>query len=106
MRFVLIAVGFILSLSATASGQSFSCPIGRQPSCLGYSDKVVDKDSSCFTSYTCDFNGFMCVSDHEDYVKKAKRMASGYDDFKNCVARAMDMDGVQSCIRSDNLRLP
>lgn len=106
MRFVLTSIGFILSLSATASGQSFSCPIGRQPSCLAYDDKVVDRDSQCFKSYTCNYDGFMCVSDHNDYVNKAKRMASGYDDFKNCVANASDMEAVHRCVRNDNLRVP
>ncbi len=63
--------------------------------------KCVDQSAACFQQNTCDFNGFMCVSDHEEYVKKAKAMASDYDDFKSCVVRAEDMDAVQTCIRLD-----
>lgn len=112
----LLSAGFLVLAWSSSNGlaqQSFSCPIGREPACLEYGAKVcsslakcVDESASCFRSSTCDYNGFMCVSDHDDYVKKAKAMASAYDDFKSCVARSSDMDGVQSCVRSDNLRLP
>lgn len=100
----LLPVLIWLILAQTADAQSFSCPIGRNPSCLGFNDKVVDRNAVCFNSFTCDFSGFMCVSDHKDYVGKAKRMAEGHDDFRLCVARASDMDAVQKCIRLDNLR--
>lgn len=115
MTRILSAVVLVL-VSSSSSGlaqQSFSCPIGREPACLEYGAKVctsfskcVEESASCFRPSTCDYNGFMCVSDHDDYVKKAKAMASAYDDFKACVARSSDMESVQSCIRSDNLRLP
>lgn len=101
---VMGVVGLTLIAALPASAQSFSCPIGSQASCLGFNDKVVDRDASCFSQFTCNFDGFMCVSDHNDYVKKAKRMAEGYDDFRNCVARATDMDAIRSCVRYDSFR--
>lgn len=107
---LLVVLAWLL-LTQYATGQSFTCPIGRQPSCLDYSDKVcssfskcVDQTATCFDQFTCNYEGFMCVSDHADYVRKAKLMAEGYDDFKGCVVRAMDMEAVQACISRDNLR--
>lgn len=104
MRVFLIAGVLAALVMQPALGQSFSSPIGRNPSCLNYGDKTVDAGSTCFQQFTCDFNGFMCVSNHQSYVKKVKIMAAGYDEFKQCVAIARDMDAVAACVRIDNFR--
>lgn len=66
--------------------------------------KCVDDDAVCFKKSTCDYSGFMCVSDHEEYAAKAKTMATSYDDFRDCINRASDMDEVSSCVRQDSYR--
>jgi len=112
LRFALLLASIaFLDASNSVAQESFSCPFGKQASCLDYGDKVcssmgkcVDGNATCFQPNTCDYNGFMCVSDHNDYMKKAKTMAESYDDFRHCVATAADMNSVQNCIRADNLR--
>ncbi|EMS96984.1 hypothetical protein H009_14708 [Agrobacterium tumefaciens str. Cherry 2E-2-2] len=79
------------------SAQSFSCPIGKRAACLDYGDKVVDGSAQCFNSYTCDFRGFMCKSDHDTYVKKAKALLEAYDGLKACISRATTVEDAKSC---------
>jgi hypothetical protein len=88
-------------LAASEGAQSFSCNLGKQPSCLSYSDMVVDRSSQCFDQMTCFPGGFVCKSDMDDLRNKAKRIASNYDDLRLCLSRASDMTDVQSCVRSD-----
>ncbi|RKE83981.1 hypothetical protein DFO46_0741 [Rhizobium sp. AG855] len=104
MRIVALAGAAVMLIPAISAAQSFSCRGGDRPACLGIFDKVVPQDAQCFNAYTCDYNGFMCSSDHKDYVKKAVKMAEGYDEFKTCVARSSTMNEVQSCVLRDNLR--
>jgi hypothetical protein len=58
-----------LLFASAAGSQSFSCPIGKQASCLDYGDKVCDSFAKCvagdavvFPQGTCDYNGFVCKS--------------------------------------------
>jgi len=94
-----ITIAFAISVSAAGSGsaQSFSCPIGKRAACLDYGDKVVDSSAQCFNSYTCDFSGFMCKSDHDSYVKKAKALLETYDGLKACISRAATVEDAKSC---------
>lgn len=107
---LLVAI-LLLNAGPAISQQSFSCPWGKEAACLDYGAKVcsqfgkcVDDDAVCFSRSTCDYKGFMCVSDHEEFADKAKQMAAGYDSFKSCVALARNMDAVQSCLRFDGIR--
>lgn len=95
----LFAISLLLFALAAGSGsaQSFSCPIGKRAACLDYGDKVVDGSAQCFNSYTCDFNGFMCKSDHDTYVKKAKALLETYDGLKACISRAATVEDAKSC---------
>ncbi len=95
----LLAITLLLFVSAGGSGsaQSFSCPIGKRAACLDYGDKVVDGSAQCFNSYTCDFSGFMCKSDHDSYVKKAKALVETYDGLKACISRASTIEDAKSC---------
>lgn len=108
----LVVVAVAVMIADYASAQSFSCPYGKQPSCLDYNDKVcssmakcVTHDAVCFDSYTCGYDGFVCKSDMESLAKKAKSMASNYDELRNCLARATDMDEVNTCVRLDSIRM-
>jgi hypothetical protein len=95
----LLAISLLLSALAASNGsaQSFSCPIGKRAACLDYGDKVVDGSAQCFNSYTCDFSGFMCKSDHDNYVKKAKGLLEAYDGLKACISRASTIEDAKSC---------
>ncbi|MGQ2950756.1 MAG: hypothetical protein ACT6RN_10620 [Agrobacterium sp.] len=121
-----LSAGYLVLCAGAAFGQqSFSCSWGKEAACLDFGAKVcsqfgkcVDENTTCFKKSTCDFDGFMCVSDHndyvtkakamardyDDYVTKAKTMASNYDDLRTCISRASDMDAVQSCVQQDSYR--
>lgn len=105
---LLLAVAAV-TLTTPTFAQSFSCRMGSQPACLDYGDKVcnstakcVSSDAVCFDSYTCNYSGFVCKSDMDDLAKKAKRMAEGYDELRQCLSRAGEMAGVADCVRRDN----
>ncbi len=73
----LAALAFaLLGLSPAANAQSFSCPIGREPACLDYGDRVVDSSAACFDTYQCNYEGFTCKSHLTD-------CASNYDSLQN-----------------------
>lgn len=95
----LLTITLVMSASAAGNGsaQSFSCPIGKRAACLDYSDKVVDGSAQCFNSYTCDFSGFMCKSDHDSYVKKAKALVETYNGLKACISRSATVEDAKSC---------
>lgn len=97
-----------LALATPSFGQSFSCRMGSQPACLDYGDKVcssngkcVTSDAVCFDSYTCNFQGFVCKSDMDELAEKAKRMARGYDELRQCLSRSNNMSDVADCVRRD-----
>jgi hypothetical protein len=72
-----LALVFLAFLQAEgATGQSFSCPIGREPACLDYGDRVVDQSAACFDTYQCNYEGFTCKSHLTD-------CASNYDSLQN-----------------------
>ena len=105
-RWMMILSGAaIVALSAVkaANPQSFSCSSG-QPSCLGFGDKVVDRNAQCFDSYTCFPSGFVCKKDMDELADKAKRMASNYDDLRYCLSRSTDMEDVARCVSDDSMR--
>lgn len=100
-----------LGVGLASAQNAFTCPWGKDAACLNYGDKIcsrfgkcVDDDAVCFSRYTCDADGFMCVSDHQDFVIKARSMASDYDDFRQCVAFASDMEEVADCLATDSYR--
>lgn len=99
---LLVCFGLLLLGATECLAQSFSCSMG-QPACVGYDEKVVRRDAQCFASYTCFPAGFVCKSDMDELADKAKRMAQGYDDLRQCLSRASDMNDVESCVRRDNL---
>ncbi|MFT4160916.1 hypothetical protein [Shinella sp.] len=107
-----LAVSYLtMGGSIATAQQSFTCNWGKEAACLDYGAKVcsqfgkcVDENAVCFKKSTCDYNGFMCTSDHEEYAKKAKAMAANYDDFRSCVTRASDMDDVATCVQRDSYR--
>lgn len=73
-----IALSVLLIFAAASpisAQQSFSCPYGTRAACLDYGDQVcsslgkcVDEDAQCFSSYTCNYQGFVCKSDYEAAV--------------------------------------
>ncbi|HEV7254508.1 MAG TPA: hypothetical protein VGN97_15590 [Mesorhizobium sp.] len=101
MRIYVIA-GLLAVAPGAVSAQSFSCSFG-QPACVNYNEKVVPQDAQCFDAYTCFPGGFICKSEHEEYVRKAASMAENYDTLRSCIARAEDMETVQRCLSTDTL---
>lgn len=97
LNFFMITLVASTLAAGNGSAQSFSCPIGKRAACLDYGDKVVDGSAQCFNSYTCDFSGFMCKSDHDSYVKKAKALLETYDGLKACISRAATVEDAKSC---------
>lgn len=64
-----------LTLALPAWGQSFSCQIGTQPTCLDYNEEVcsrngkcVERDAACFEQYQCNYEGFTCKSNVTECV--------------------------------------
>ncbi len=114
MRNVLLAVAlsFAVTSPAAMAEDVFSCPIGKRPSCLDYSDtvcdgiagKCVNRNAECFSQFTCDFNGFVCKStltdladNYDDLIRKAKAMATEFDDYRGCVTRATTIESARLC---------
>ncbi len=97
LRFLVITLAVSTSAAGNSSAQSFSCPIGKRAACLDFGDKVVDGSAQCFNSYTCDFSGFMCKSDHDAYVKKAKALLEAHDGLKACISSAATVEDAKSC---------
>lgn len=97
LHFLVLTFAMCAVVTEDASAQSFSCPVGKRAACLDYGDKVVDGSAQCFNSYTCDFSGFMCKSDHDSYVKKAKALVETYDGLKACISRAATVEDAKSC---------
>jgi hypothetical protein len=98
----LICLGIVLLGATDAMAQSFSCSMG-QPSCVDYSEKVVRRDAQCFDSFTCFPGGFVCKSDMDDLSEKARRIAQGYDELRQCLSRVSDMSDVERCVSRDRL---
>jgi len=99
-----IVVVFAVTLTTTANAQSFSCPIGKQASCLDYSDKVcsysakcVRNDAVCFDSFTCDFKGFICKSEFDDVVEKHNKLVRTINDLQHCLRMADSLEDAQAC---------
>jgi hypothetical protein len=80
LRLSLVFVAAVL-LGTEIAAQSFSCPIGRSPSCLDYGDKVVSSDAQCFDSFACDFNGFICKSKFNESVDEYEDLRRKYNDL-------------------------
>ena len=113
------------STNVLAFGNSFTCPLGTQASCLDYNDKIcssmskcVDSNAVCFDSYTCDYAGFICkseyndlVSDYNDVLRKYKNISSEYNDlvdnynevqynienFKDCIFNSTTLEEAKNC---------
>ena len=114
--FALAVVGSITT--SVASAQSFSCPIGREPACLDYGDRVVDQSAACFDTLQCDYEGFTCKShvtscaaDYEALLQKHNALVDDYNalleasqaretaagDLRDCLYRAETNDDVRRC---------
>ncbi len=108
---VTTAIALLLS-SGVANAQSFSCPYGKQPSCLDYSDNVCDgyaakcvkKDAQCFDSYACFPGGFVCkdkldsaISEYDSLVSKHNNLVDEANRYRRCINNASTLDDAQSC---------
>jgi hypothetical protein len=123
MRILLLALVALCALPAEA--QSFSCPIGKQASCLDYSDKVcssfskcVDQNAACFRESQCDYRGFACksdvvkcanqykeleqdynalVNDYNEQVRLVRTLTDELDDVEACLLFASSLSDAQLC---------
>lgn len=86
---VAFAAGVLLALgSVSAVPQSFTCPYGKQASCLDYGDKVcssyskcVDQNAVCFDSWQCNLEGFTCKSNVTEIAKKYDALVDDYNEL-------------------------
>ena len=131
-----IFVAFITVVSfgidSVIAQQSFSCPYGKNASCLDYGDKVcssfakcVDESATCFSQYTCGYDGFICKSEYNEVVdsynsvlRKNKSLVSDYNsllyehqenvsdynnllsahsELKSCISYADSLEAAQDC---------
>jgi len=104
LRLSLIFVGVALFATEIAA-QSFSCPIGRNPSCLGYGDKVVSGDAQCFDSFACDFSGFICKSKFNEAVNEYEELRKKFNTLvevaNSCSA---DLSAISASLGSEQQR--
>ena len=117
----------VSGLSPAADAQSFSCPIGREPACLDYGDRVVDSSAACFDAYQCNYEGFTCKSHLTDCASNYDSLQSEYNalvdkhnvlirdfntlrdasvtldetlrDMQDCVYRARTTEDARACAR-------
>ena len=97
---VLVGAASIFSIGSGVAQQTFSCPYGKQASCLDYGDKVcsssskcVDHNSICFSSYECNYEGFICKSKYDKAV----------DEYNDLLQKNMRLDTeYSSLLRKDN----
>lgn len=108
-----VLVTLIISVFVhSAHAQSFSCPIGKQPACLSYSDNVCDslfgkcikRDAQCFDALTCYPGGFVCkdeldkaVSEYESLISKHNNLVDQANSYRRCILNASTIDEAQSC---------
>lgn len=70
----------MFSLQALPSGaQTFSCPAGRQPACVGYGDQIVDQSAACFAKSQCSSEGFVCKSNLTTCAADYDELEGGYN---------------------------
>ena len=126
LRCMLLLTLFSFLPSNLLAYGSFSCPMGKQAACLDYGDKVcpsygkcVDDDAICFSSFTCDYKGFICKSKFDDladdlayeYEKlvdkynetvnkynKTVEVIEEYEDQRTCVEYASTLEEAKNCI--------
>ena len=100
----LFATTILGHAGTTSAYDSFTCSVGR-PACLGYGDKVVDQNTVCFASYTCNFAGFVCKADFDSLADDYDRLVVKYNGLlgevktlESCVARAKSAEAAKACL--------
>jgi len=87
-----ISVSVFLSLSTLVNDgalAAFTCSYG-QPACVNYSEKVVDADATCFSSYSCGYDGFVCSSDYEQLRNQYNELLSSAQDVRMNYSSTID----------------
>jgi hypothetical protein len=105
MRHLSLVFVVTVLFSTDTAAQSFSCPIGRNPSCLGYGDKVVSGDAQCFDSFACDYKGFICKSKFDDAVDEYEDLRRKFNDLVQVAnSCSSDLTTVSSSLSFEQLR--
>ena len=88
--FALSASLLFAAASPISAQQSFSCPYGTTAACLDYGDQVcsslgkcVDEDAQCFSSFACNYQGFVCKSDYEEAVDEYNGLLNRFNSLTN-----------------------
>ena len=81
MRFTILLIILITMHSHASAQQNFSCSYGARGACLGYNDKIVDRNSACFNEFTCDFKGFVCKTKFDDVVDEYDALVRKHNDL-------------------------
>ena len=87
-----ISAFFIISLNTFVTSSAlgaFTCSFG-QPACVDYSEKIVDANATCFSSYTCGYDGFVCSSDYEELRSRYNEMLSSAQDTRMNYSSVID----------------
>jgi len=81
MRIHFIAALFMFCTQCFGQG-SFTCNYGQRAACLGYSDKVVESSSTCFTQFACGIGGsFVCKSKLDDALDEYNTLVGKYNEL-------------------------
>jgi hypothetical protein len=76
----LLLLALAIGPTTAIAQEGFSCSSGR-PACLGYGDKVVDQNSTCFSSGTCGYQGFVCKSKMDELVNDYDTLTYSHNDL-------------------------
>jgi regulator of replication initiation timing len=78
---IILVVLLLAGVQPAAAQQNFSCNYGTRGACLGYNDKIVERNSACFSEFTCDFRGFVCKAKFDDVVDEHDNLVRKYNEL-------------------------
>jgi len=112
-----LLIGSLIALNA--SGETFYCEDNKQLKCLGFEEKIVDRNAVCFDPMKCDQDGFVCKSElnamadenetlnnkynelantHNKLIEAYKDSTDAYESLQRCITIATTLEEAQACI--------
>jgi len=106
-------------LALTASGETFYCEDNKQLKCLGFEEKIVNRNAVCLDPMQCDQEGFVCKSElntmaadyntlndkyneltstHNHLIDVYKSSTDAYESLQRCITIATTLEEAKSCI--------
>lgn len=109
MKFLTIVLVVTVTGTSSYAQNRFSCSVFERGACLGSSEtvcstygKCVDEDATCFSSYTCNYEGFVCkstltnavgeydelVEEYNDLLGRKNELAAGFSSLSKAASKA------------------